>query len=187
MPMYLSTTDDTTLFCFEGAVESKKTKFIIKKNTNGTRSAYTKDGPSTDSLRGLRIRHSITFNAVGNATPFYATVYGLNEDELPSSSTPNGVYTLPVQGFCYGGSQDCGNKSVGYIVFLRSSKQEDEISTDQINHEQYRNNIFLPYVAKTREFYQQSEGWEEGDPVDDDNLWVGWQVCFCINICHSVM
>ena len=60
-----------------------------------------KDGLPSDILRGLRTRHSVTFNAVGNATPFYAMVYGLNKDKLPNLTTPNGVYTLHVQRFCY--------------------------------------------------------------------------------------
>ena len=174
--MYISTTDHITLFAFEGAVDGKQSQFIIKKDDNGIRSAYTKDTTSTDSLRGVRIRHSVTFNAVGNATPFYATVYGLGEDELSTSSCPSGVYTLSIPGFCYGGAQDVSNTTIGYLVFLRSTKKEEEISTDQINHEQYRNDIFLPFVAKTRKHYLQREGWIEGDPVDDENVWVGWQV-----------
>ena len=171
--MYVSTTDDTTLFVFEGAVESKESQFIIKKNENGIRSAFTKDTTSTGSLHGICIRHSVIFNWVGNATPFYATVYGLGKDELSTASCPNGVYTLPIPGFCYVVAQDVSNETIGYLVFLRSSKKEDEISTDQINHEQYHNNIFLPYVAKTRKHYLQREGWTESDPVDDENVWIG--------------
>ena len=200
LPMYVSTTDDTTVFAFEGAVAGKQSKFIIKKNENGVRSAFTKDTTSTDSLRGIRIRHSFTFNAVGNAAPFYATIYGLTAEELPVSSCPSGVYTLPVPGFCYGGAQDCANESIGYIVFLRSSSKEDEISTDQTNHEQYRNNIFLPFVSSNRKHYGHREGWTEGDPIDDENVWVVWQVRLsspsfrtttfpCVDICcpnHTV-
>ena len=55
LPMFVSTTDDTTIFAFEGAVESKANEcYIIKKdNSTGTRSSYTKSTSSTDSLRGL--------------------------------------------------------------------------------------------------------------------------------------
>ena len=124
LPTFVSTTDDTTVFAFEGAVEGKSDGFIINTNKDlGTRSAYTKNTSSTDSLRGIRIRHSATFNAVGNAAPFYATVYGLNEEELPTATCPSGIFTVPIPGFCYGGSQDCANNTRGYLVFLRNTKK----------------------------------------------------------------
>ena len=69
-------------------------------------------------MRGLQIRHSVTFNGYGNATPFYATIYGLTEEELPSSTCPSGVYTLPIPGFCHGAGQDYANTTEGYLVFL---------------------------------------------------------------------
>ena len=89
---------------------------------------------------------------------------------------PNGVYTAPIPGCCYGSAQYCANNSVGYLVFLRSSKKKDEITTDQINLEQYHRDIFLPFVATTRNHYLLREGWTDGDPINDENVWVGWQV-----------
>ena len=115
-PLFVSTTDDTTMFTFEGSV-SGKCEFIVNKNEIGTRFAYTKNISSTDSIRGLRIRHSASFNAVGNAAPLYLTIYGLGEDELPSPACPSGVYTLPIPGLCHGGSQDTSNQTEGYLVF----------------------------------------------------------------------
>ena len=114
----MSTTDDTTVFAFEGSVDGKGADFFIinKKNDSGTRSAYAKDNSSTDSLRGIRIRHSISFNACGNTTPFYITVYGLSEEELPSSICPDGVLPVLLPGLCYGSSQDCSNSSIGYFI-----------------------------------------------------------------------
>ena len=116
------------------------------------------------------------FNGVGNASPFYATVYGLTEEELNTATCPSGVLTIPVPGLCYGGSQDCANQTVGYLVFLRNTSSNDNISTDQRNHIQYRNDVFLPWVESTRQFYLRREGWEGGDAIDDDNLWVGWKI-----------
>ena len=100
----------------------------------------------------------------------------MSEDELPTEIFPSGVYTKVIPGVCYGESQDCSNETVGYLVFLRSSKKEGKRSTDQINHEQYCSNMFLHYVAKTRQYYLQREGWQAGNPVDDDQAWIGWQV-----------
>ena len=84
LPKFLSTTNDTTVFAFEGSVDGKQGyKFVIKKDDDtGTCSAYTQNNSSTDSLRGLRIRHPVTFNNVGNTALLYATVYGLSEKEL---------------------------------------------------------------------------------------------------------
>ena len=178
LPIVLSTTDDITLFAFEGKVDSIGNDYYIinKDDDTGTRSTYTKTTSSTDSLRGIRIRHSVTFNAVGNAAPMYATVYGLSEDELPTSTCPSGAYDIPLEGFCYGGMQDCSNKTVGYLVFLRNTNKEDDISTDQLNHMKYRNEVFLPYVQKTRENYLQQEEWRDGDDVDEEHTWVAWMV-----------
>ena len=178
LPMFISTTDDTTIFAFEGAVENKANEcYIINKNDDtGTRSAFTKSTSSTDSLRGLRIRHTVTFNGVGNTAPFYLTIYGLSESELPSSTCPTGVYQLPIPGFCYGGNQNVSSSTVGYLIFIRSTKKDDEVSTDQLNHEIYRNIVFLPFVEQVRQHYLQNEGWEVGDEIDDDHIWVGWQV-----------
>ena len=50
------------------------------------------------------------------------------------------------------------------------------ISTDQINHIQYRKNIFLPYIVKCHEHYPRREKWKGGGQVDDDNIWINWHV-----------
>ena len=42
MPFIVSTTNDTTVFAFEGAVDGKSDGFVINKNNDlGTRSTYT--------------------------------------------------------------------------------------------------------------------------------------------------
>ena len=160
LPMFVSTTDDTTIFAFEGAVESKANEcYIVKKdNDTGTRSSYTKSTSSTESLRGLRIRHTITCNGVGNAAPFYLTIYGLSESELPSPTCHTGVYHLPIPGLYYGGNQNVSSSTVGHLVFIRSTKKEDETSTDQLNHELYRNTVFLPYIEEVRQHFLRNEG-----------------------------
>ena len=182
LPMFISSTDDTTVFAFEGSVQGKENdKFIICKDEDtGTCSAFTKTTSTIDSHRGLRIRHSVTFNALGNDAPLYSTVYGLSNVELPIATCPTGRLCIPLPNFCYGGCQDVSNSTIGYLVFLRSTEKEDSISTDQINHEAYINDIFLPYVQSTRQHYLRREGWVVGDEIDDDNVWVGWQVSHII-------
>ena len=69
---------------------------------------------------------------------------------------------------------------------MRSTKEEEEVSTDQINHEKYRKEVFLPYIERTRAYYLQREGWEPGIEVDDEYVWIGWQLrwCYC---CWSLL
>ena len=89
LPMFVSTTDDTTVFAFEGTKDGKgNASYIINKDKNdtATRSSYTRNTSNTDSLRGIRIRHSVTFNAVGNTAPMYAILYGITEDEMPTAT-----------------------------------------------------------------------------------------------------
>lgn len=49
LPMFVSTTYDTTMFLFEGAVHGK-CEFVINKNENSTRSAFTNKSSCTSSL-----------------------------------------------------------------------------------------------------------------------------------------
>ena len=124
------------------------------------------------------MRHSVTFTPSGKQAEMAATVYGLSEEELPTETCPTGHLPLALPGFCYGGSQDSSQNTVGHLIFLRSTKESDEVSTDQMNHEYYRNNVFLPFVAKTRQHYLSREKWNPGDPVDDEYVWSGWQVSY---------
>ena len=176
--MFVSTTDDTTVFAFEGAVDGKVNDLFIvnKQDDSGVRSSYTKDTSSTDSLRGIRIRHTVSFNGVGNTAPLYITIYGLTKEELPVATCTSGVFPILLEGLCYGSNQDCSNRSIGHVVFLRNTEKGSDISTDQLNHERYRNEVFLPYIQSTREHYLRREGWQGGDEVDDDHVWINWQV-----------
>ena len=119
LPMFISTTDDTTIFAFEGIVDSAENEgFIIcKDNNTGTRSSYTQHTSSTDSLRGLRIRHTISFNAYGNGTPLYAAVYGLSEAELSVATCPSGVLPVFLPGFCYGGDRTYPTRLADTLCF----------------------------------------------------------------------
>ena len=102
---FLSTINDTTVFSFEGLVDGKRDVFIINKDTDlGTRLFYAEDALSIDSCKCIYIRHSISFNAVGNAVPFYATVCKLAEEDLPMVTFPGGVLTISIPVFYHGGA-----------------------------------------------------------------------------------
>lgn len=96
LKVLVSTTDDTTIFIFKGSVDGNDGKFYIvnKYDDTGIHSVYTQTSSSTDSLRGIRIRNTVTFNGVGNASPFYLTIYGLSEAELPTDTCVSGVHYL---------------------------------------------------------------------------------------------
>ena len=61
-------------------------------------------------------------------------------------------------------------------MFVRNQRGEDNKTNDQRVHEYYRNNIFLPFIARTREHYLEDRELKEGNAIDDDDLWVSWQV-----------
>ena len=62
------------------------------------------------------------------------------------------------------------------LIGCSDTNKENTISTDQINHTKYRNEVFLPFVQSTRENYLQRDGWQDGDDVDDEHTWVSWMV-----------
>ena len=64
---------------------------------------------------------------------------------------------------------------MGHIVFKSSTGSKDDTSTDQLDHIQYKKDVFLSYVEKYIESYLGQEGWQGGDTIDDDNVWIGWQ------------
>ena len=177
-PFFISSTDDTTLFAFEGtAVGDVKVFLIDKRNDHATRSNYTQNNGSTDGFRGLRVRHSVTMTAAGHVASIHMLVYGLTEKEMPRDISPTGIIFQPIVGLCYGGAQDSQNTTIGHVVFMRTGRDgEGNISNDQVHHERYRNEIFLPFVEGTRRTYLGSDGWSPEDAVENEALWVGWMV-----------
>ena len=101
LPMFVSTTNGITESAFEAGVDGGEGErcIICKDDDTKTRSSYTKNTASTDSMRGIHIRHTVLFNALGNATPFYANVYGHTTKELPIATCPSGVLPVLLSGF----------------------------------------------------------------------------------------
>ena len=121
--MFLSASDDMTIFLFEISVEDKQgDPFIVNKEKyTWVRSAYTSDTLTANNQRRIRICYSITSNAFGNAAPFYATVYGLSKEESPAAACPSGIYsTPPLLDFCYGGCQDITSTIEGHLLFFEA-------------------------------------------------------------------
>lgn len=129
-------------------MHKKFLQFLADKQVDrGTRSAFVRDNGSTDNMRGIRIRHTVTINIVDHVATIYLTVYGLSEVELLNVKYPVGVLVMMVEGLSYGGGQDCNNMREGYVIFMRSTNRKDpNISMDEVNHQTYRSICHLPFL-----------------------------------------
>ena len=116
---YLNTsTDDSTMFVFNGTAFVKKLLYLTDKSQKSSNlSVYSCVVGGTDHLNGLRVRHTHSMNAMGNVAPIYLLVSGLNERELPC---PGGIYVMSIKRLCFGAAQDVRNDSIGYVVFMRN-------------------------------------------------------------------
>ena len=95
-PMLVS----TTVFVFQSSVNGKNNNVFInnKSDDTCTRSAYSKDVSCTDTYYGICIINIVSFDTVGDAVSFYATVYGLTEEELTKATCQSGVLTISIHG-----------------------------------------------------------------------------------------
>lgn len=103
----LSTIDE-----FESAEE------LFLKSLNDLESAVDDGGSKgrgiVGALRKMRVAAAgmsassgaikFTFSAGGFVAPFYVTVYGLTERELPRAKTESGIRIVEIKGFCVGSS-----------------------------------------------------------------------------------
>ena len=78
--------------------------------------------------RGMRIKLMRTCSASGHAALLSLVVSGLDESELIMTDDElkdyKGMYVMKIEGFSMHSSIDPLNKSVRYLMFLRSSKTE---------------------------------------------------------------
>ena len=173
-PWLISSTDDTTLFVFEGNTEDKCRVSLVDINCDSsTRSNFSSDIGGTDHKNGIRVRHTVTMNATGKMAALYVQVYGLSKEQLCPILCPLGICALPLKGFAYGASQDCSNTTIGWVMFIRNQTNEFNETNDQKNHEHYRDEVFLPYVEGIRAHHSNDE-WTNEMQVLDEQLWVSW-------------
>lgn len=60
---------------------------------------------------------------------------------------------------------------------MRTGRDGDgNVSNDQVHHEWYRNEIFLPFVEGTRKTYLGKDEYSPEDAVENDAIWVSWMV-----------
>lgn len=142
-PALLISTDDTTVYTFEGSDDGPD-KFLLaaKKSceNNGTHSLYTVN--EGKDMNGMRVKLSFSFNALGASSPLYITVSGLTEEEMPIEED---MLVVEVPGLCVGGGVGL-NDRVGYIVFTKKNS-----GADQTRFEHYHQKILKPMIDEYRQ------------------------------------
>ena len=94
---------------------------------SGTYSIY-EISENSELLNRMRVKLMTTYAASGYAAPLCLVVSKLDESELIMTkeelSNSNGICVLKVEGFSMHSDIDLQNKQPGYIIFMRSSKNE---------------------------------------------------------------
>ena len=143
-PELITSTDDTTVFIYEGTQDGKDVWKLCTKSSldrRGTNACYSCDDNS--NMNGLRIKMTFTFSALGTCAPLFVTVSGLSERELPGK---NDFLHVEVPGLCIGGGGvNVGVKTKGHIFFMRSGKNAH---VERFKY--YQEKILVPFINETR-------------------------------------
>ena len=133
-PNLVLSTDDTTLFVFEGTVKGDEDDWQWKlvDQTQGDRSVRSdfEVGDDAENSGGLRVRLTFTFTASGLAAPPYVAVSGLTDEELSPELCPDGMLATEVPHLCKGGN-DLFNEGKGWLVFLRADKKNNDAEQNE--------------------------------------------------------
>jgi len=179
-PNLVLSTDDTTLFVFEGTTkengeEEWDWKLIEVGNNSSVRSDF-EVGSDAENSGGLRVRLTFTFTAAGLAAPPYVSVSGLSEEELSPELCPDGILAAKVKRLCKGGN-DLHNTGWGWLVFLRADKKKSSadgdapglsIANKKFMH--YNDDVLLPFIQSIREEF----GWKPGQEIPEWLTAVSW-------------
>ena len=94
---------------------------------------------------GMRVKLTCTFSTAGTTDPLYISILGLTERELPQDS----CISLKIKDICVGrGGVTIGSSQKGMILLMRG-----DVGYNKIRYKIYRDQVFLPFVAKTRSEY----------------------------------
>lgn len=152
-PNLVLSTDDTSLFVFEGQSNNNNDwdwKIIDKTNGNSSVRSDFEVGDDAGNNGGLRVRLTFTFTASGLAAPPYVAVSGLTESELSVEKCPDGLLAAEIPGLCKGGD-DIFNMGIGWLVFLRADKKDksedkEEATLSIANKKFLHYNVSIQYV-----------------------------------------
>ena len=128
---------------------------------SGTRSKYNVDNSKV--MCGMRVKLTYTFSAAGTMAPFFITVCGLSEREMPNDK----FIKMKIKGLTVGGTGiTVGTQKYGWLIFMRG-----EGGIDKVRYSIYRDKVFIPFVKDTRIDFGY---WEEGQVIPDDLQAVSW-------------
>ena len=128
---------------------------------SGTRAKYKVS--DSNNMNGMRVKITYTFSAAGTCAAIFITVLGLTERELPQDQ----CVSLSIEGLCVGGGGvTVGNKTKGYLVFMRG-----ESGIDKERYKIYRDKVFIPFVNSSR---TKLNVWKPGEPITSDIRDVSW-------------
>ena len=173
-PGMIFSTDEHVSFVFKGVAKKKEEWYVSSSDFNSsTQSTYTSDKGGTDHKNGIRVRQYHTFNALGCSAPILLTVSGLNEREIPINLSPAGVRIIEIPGLCIGSTQDVRHNAIGYLAFMRSTRDENTQKTAEVKlFEFYNKHILLPFIEDCRKKY--FHGYKTGDNVLPHMTAVSW-------------
>ena len=112
----------------------------------------------------MRVKLTYTFSAAGTTAPIFISILGLTERELPQDL----CISLKIKGLCVdGGGLTAESSQEGMILLIRG-----DVDYDKVRYTIYRDQFFLPFVAKTKSEYG---GWQDGTPIPDNLQGVSWK------------
>ena len=98
---------------------------------------------------GMQVKLTYTFSAAGTMIPFFITVCGLSEREIPTDSS----IILKIQGLCVDGSGvSVVPQQLGYLCLMRGYG-----NIYKYRYLNYRDKVFLPFVQQTCTDYANLE------------------------------
>ena len=140
----------------------------------GTHSIYEINENST-LLNGMRLKFITTYSASGYTAPLCLIASDLDENKLIMTDEElkesKGIFVLKVKEFSMHSSADPMNKQLGYIIFMRISKDE-EYNVDETRHDYYNDTIFYPFAELIGKLNHHE--WSEGYDITPDMTVVGW-------------
>ena len=145
-PNLVLSTDNTTLFVFEGAAggsDDWEWKIIDKTNGDSSIRSDFQVGEGVENSGGLHVCLTVTFTASGLSAPPYIAVSGLTASETSVEKCPGGILATKVEHLCKGGD-DVFNKGSGWLVFLRADGKDKDDNQDK-THLSIANKKFLHY------------------------------------------
>ena len=127
----------------------------MKKDNTGKQcskhATYSNDIGGTDNLNGVRVKITVTINALDIIAAPSISVTVISREELPLDMCPSGLYIIRIPSLCAGSSVDPRHDAPGYISFVSCEKSNNtQTTSEQRNFEWYKTNILLPFINLCR-------------------------------------